>query len=94
MSRGRVIPLVGDTHRVVQEFLPWYASGRLDLADIVCVQSHLEVCLRCQAELDLDRKSYNDNNPYGAQILMSFNFDEDLDELENPPDYPEGPEET
>ena len=56
MSRGRVIPLVGDTHRVVQEFLPWYASGRLDLADIVCVQSHLEVCLRCQAELDLERQ--------------------------------------
>jgi hypothetical protein len=37
--------------------------------------------------------SYNDNNKYGAHIEMSFNFDEDLKELQQPPEYPEAPPE-
>ncbi|SFI15535.1 hypothetical protein [Planctomicrobium piriforme] len=44
-------------------------------------------------QLNLDRRSYNDNNPYGAEIQMSFNFDEDLEELEHPTEYPDAPEE-
>lgn len=41
------------------------------------------------AQLDTDRKSYNDNNKYGGEIDMSFNFDEDLLEMAQPVDYPE-----
>ena len=44
-------------------------------------------------QLDKDRRSYNENNPYGAEIQMSFNFDEDLLELDQPEEYPDAPEE-
>jgi len=40
-----------------------------------------------QLKTDLD--SYNDNNPHGAQIQMSFDFREDLHELSMPVEYPE-----
>lgn len=43
-------------------------------------------------QLDTDRLSYNDNNLFGAQIDMSYNFDEDLAELRMPTDYPDAPE--
>jgi hypothetical protein len=39
-----------------------------------------------QLKTDLD--SYNDNNVHGAQIQMSFDFTEDLRELEMPQEYP------
>lgn len=42
-------------------------------------------------QLNTDRESYNDNNPFGAQIQMSFNFDEDLEEMEHPGEYPDSP---
>ena len=42
-------------------------------------------------QIDTDRLSYNENNKYGAQIEMSFNFDEDLAELSHPTKYPEAP---
>ncbi len=41
-----------------------------------------------------DLTSWNENNPYGATIQMSFNFDEDLAELEHPTEYPAGPEQV
>lgn len=40
-------------------------------------------------QLDTDRKSYNENNQFGATIEMSYNFDEDLLEGNMPKDYPE-----
>lgn len=40
-----------------------------------------------QLKTDLD--SYNDNNLHGAQIQMSFDFREDLQELSMPDKYPE-----
>lgn len=39
-------------------------------------------------QLATDLASYNDNNTHGAQIDMSFNFDEDLAEREHPTEYP------
>ena len=39
-----------------------------------------------QLKTDLD--SYNDNNLHGAQIQMSFDFTEDLQELDMPEEYP------
>jgi hypothetical protein len=44
-------------------------------------------------QLDTDRKSYNDNNLFGACIEMSYNFDEDLAERNMPTEYPEEPPE-
>jgi hypothetical protein len=40
-------------------------------------------------QLKTDADSYNDNNPHGAEVQMSFNFEEDLAELEQPTEYPE-----
>lgn len=39
-------------------------------------------------QLKTDQDSYNDNNRHGAQIQVSFDFTEDLAELEHPTDYP------
>lgn len=44
-------------------------------------------------QLNTDRESYNDNNPFGAKIQMSFNFEEDLEELQHPGEYPDSPTE-
>jgi hypothetical protein len=41
-------------------------------------------------QLDMDRLSYNDNNLFGANLDMSYHFDEDLAELQMPTEYPEG----
>lgn len=38
-------------------------------------------------QLKTDRDSYNDNNPHGAHIQMSFNFEPDLEELAHDTEY-------
>lgn len=43
-------------------------------------------------QLKTDQESYNDNNVHGARIQLSFDFTEDLAELEHPTDYPDAPE--
>jgi hypothetical protein len=43
------------------------------------------------AQLKRDTDSFNDNNGAGAHIDMSYDFTEDLFELEAPEEYPEGP---
>lgn len=35
-------------------------------------------------QLHTELASWNENNPYGAKIQMSFNFDEDLAEMQHP----------
>jgi hypothetical protein len=45
-----------------------------------------------QTKTDMD--SYNDNNAYGAHLEMSFNFDEDLAEMQQPSKYPDAPPEN
>lgn len=44
------------------------------------------------SQLARDLESYNENNKYGAQLQMSFNFDEDLAEANQPTEYPERPD--
>jgi anti-sigma factor RsiW len=51
-----IVPLFGDPHRDTQMLLPWYVSGRLDEADLALVESHLETCEECRAELQLERR--------------------------------------
>ncbi len=38
-------------------------------------------------QLKTDQDSYNDNNPFGATIQMSFNFEHDLADLEQDTEY-------
>lgn len=49
----------------------------------------LSVCAQTKRDTD----SYNDNNIHGAHIQMSFDFTEDLLDLEAPEDYPESADE-
>lgn len=56
------------------------------------LQARRRMALGDVQQLATDLSSYNDNNHYGAQLEMSFNFDEDLAEMEHPTDYPEDPE--
>lgn len=39
-------------------------------------------------QLKIDQDSYNENNKHGAQIQLSFDFTEDLAEMEHPTSYP------
>jgi hypothetical protein len=40
-----------------------------------------------------DVESYNDNNRFKASLLFDYDFNADLQELELPTKYPDGPEE-
>lgn len=53
---ANIIKLHGDDHRDVQLLLPWYATGRLDPADLVKVEAHLADCPECQADLAFERR--------------------------------------
>jgi hypothetical protein len=43
-------------------------------------------------QLSKDIASYNDNNAHGVQLEFDFNFNEDLEELAHPTEYPDGEE--
>lgn len=40
-----------DSHREIEELLPWYANGALDPAERARVEQHLEHCPACRADL-------------------------------------------
>ena len=46
-----VVPIDRDPHSATLALLAWYARGQLDDAEMREVQSHLQTCPRCQAEL-------------------------------------------
>jgi anti-sigma factor RsiW len=48
---GEIIHLPEAEHHETRLLLPWYATGRLDAADRARVESHLEGCALCRAEL-------------------------------------------
>ena len=56
------------------------------------LQSRRRSALGDVVQLKRDQDSYNDNNQFGAQIQMSFNFDEDLAEMEHPTEFDDNPE--
>lgn len=48
---GQIIRLPEAEHHETRLLLPWYAADRLDAADRSRVESHLEGCALCRAEL-------------------------------------------
>lgn len=54
--KARILSLDSDAHQHAQSLLPWYVNGSLDAAQAGEVQSHLESCARCQADLAWQRK--------------------------------------
>ena len=45
-----------EPHDQAEELLPWYATGQLDPADRMLVESHLSSCARCQRQLGVERQ--------------------------------------
>ncbi len=53
----------------------------------VSLQQRRTGILADNAQLKRDTDSYNDNNPHGAFIQMSFDYTEDLAEMESSSEY-------
>ena len=49
-------PNFAQPHDEAEELLPWYATGQLDAADRVRVETHLSSCAECQHQLATERK--------------------------------------
>src|SRR3569623_1499316 len=54
-AMGQIISLPEDVHLETRLLLPWYATGKIDGADKVIVETHLAECEACRAELESDR---------------------------------------
>jgi len=54
-------------------------------------QQRRKAILGANRQLKIDQDSYNDNNPHGAQIMLSFNYEPDLAEMEHGTEYDPGP---
>lgn len=51
-----IVQLNGDRHEAVKLLLPWFVTGRIDAADAVVVEAHLESCATCRADLALEQQ--------------------------------------
>jgi hypothetical protein len=49
---GRVVPLQGSEHTVVDALLPWYVNGTLAGDELARVKEHLTNCEQCRHEVD------------------------------------------
>lgn len=79
--------------KIVQKTLWFGRSAPPDLMHI-SFQQRRKAILGDNRQLKLDQDSYNENNAYGAQIQLSFNYEDDLLEMEHASEYdPELPPE-
>ncbi len=53
---GRIFPMHTGDHQEINGLLPWYVTGRLDPPDRVRVETHLGICVECQAEVRFQRR--------------------------------------
>ncbi|EMI40548.1 hypothetical protein RRSWK_06957 [Rhodopirellula sp. SWK7] len=53
----------------------------------VSLQQRRKAILGDNRQLKVDQDSYNDNNKYGADIQLSFNYEDDLLDLEHGDEY-------
>ncbi len=53
----------------------------------ISLQQRRKAILGDNRQLKTDTDSYNDNNPYGANLQLSFNYEADLEELEHGGEY-------
>lgn len=44
------------SHQRAQKLLPWLLAGTLDGAELAQLQSHVQACAQCRADLDWERK--------------------------------------
>jgi anti-sigma factor RsiW len=53
---GHIIQLHGDSHADVELVLPWYVTGKLSPAELARVETHLNVCPECAANVRFERR--------------------------------------
>jgi anti-sigma factor RsiW len=53
---AKIIRLGDVRHEETRLLLPWYATGRLEPDDAARVETHINGCARCRAELKLERR--------------------------------------
>ncbi len=78
-----------ENQRTVQKTLWFDRSAPPDLMHI-SLQQRRKAILGDNRQLKLDQDSYNDNNVYGAHIQLSFNYEDDLLELDHASEYDPG----
>lgn len=59
-------------HDEAEELLPWYVTGRLDAADRERVEKHLTDCVRCQADLRVERRLADEYRSFSPQVEASW----------------------
>lgn len=57
-----------DPHDQAEELLPWYATGQIDPADRMLVESHLSSCARCQRQLGVEQRLIEEFRSLEPQI--------------------------
>jgi len=72
--------------KLIQRTIWFDRSAEPDLVRRSLQQRRNAIAGAC-GKLKLYVDSYNDNNPYGATIQMSFNFEDDIAELEQSTEY-------
>jgi hypothetical protein len=70
----------------VQKTLWFDRSAPPDLMHIA-LQQRRKGILGDNKQLKTDQDSYNDNNKYGATIQLSFNYEQDLADMEHGEEY-------
>lgn len=55
-------------HDEAEELLPWYATGRLDPADRLRVERHLEACAECREQLAFERALAQEFQSFEPQV--------------------------
>lgn len=75
-----------ESGKLVQKTL-WFDRDAPPNLMHISLQQRRKAILGDNRQLKTDQDSYNDNNKYGAQIQLSFNYEEDLHELEHDAEY-------
>ncbi len=61
-----------DPHQEAEELLPWYTTGRLDIADRARIESHLAACARCQRQLKAEHRLVEEFRTISPEVDLGW----------------------
>jgi putative zinc finger protein len=65
---GQIIQMPFDEHREIQTLLPWFVTGELDELERERIQTHVEDCAQCRAELEAERRLARRMTEWGSGL--------------------------
>lgn len=86
---GKIIRLPETEHHETRLLMPWYLTDRLDAAERARVETHLEGCARCRAELRQELRLQGD--VAALPLDADHGWDALLDRLDGTSPPPRGP---